>query len=458
MTPNRSLALSFELKATMRTSLLHNIDSDFPFHIIENTGIANTAKPRRDRVYNAENTLLTMLLSSFNEDKSLKQSVNTFKEVFEWKGAQLKEHEELHLQKMKEENLLTGSETKRRGRPNLYGSRLAKSKIKDVSDNTAAYTKARARIDLELVKKIFDYSADFKGLNGRKWYGMDVIVTDGTYIQMQDTKELKKKYYVQKQDNAYPQALLQSMLRQGSGQVLDFKIGNRHQSELELVKPLIEKLTPEHLVLADDLYNTYAIFCLIQQRGCHIIVPGKRQRNYQVVKKFSDGDEIVELSKTSRPEWLTIDEWAKLPDKITMRRISYCSPENENEQRILYTTITNEQIKKEELILKYTTRWDIEITIREIKTIMGINIARSKTEDMVMKEITIALTGYNMIRKIIAKSVEQTDFSPQSDFIQKCFAPDQSLLIDKKGRVYQRWSPGRNGETVKPDQETDNSL
>ena len=50
--------------------------------------------------------------------------------------------------------------------------------------------------------------------------------------------------------------------------------------------------------------------------------------------------------------------------------------------------------------------------MREIKTIMGINIARSKTEDMVLKEITIALTVYNMIRKIIAKSVEQTDFSP----------------------------------------------
>jgi hypothetical protein len=352
------------------------------------------------------------------------------------------------LQKIKEDYSTLEGEIKRRGRPNLYASRLPKSKITEVSDNTAAYTKARTRINLELIKKIFDYSTDFKDLNGKKWHGMDVIITDGTYIQMQDTKDLKKKYYVRQQDNAYPQALLQTILRQGSGQILDFQVGTRHHSELELVKPMIEKFTPGHLLLADDLYNTYAIFCLILQRGCHIIVPGKRERNYQVVRELSDGDEIIELSRTNRPEWLTKEEWAKFPDKITMRRISYCSPENENEQRVLYTTITDEQIKKEELILKYTTRWDIEITIREIKTIMGINIARSKTEEMVLKEITIALTGYNMIRKIITKSVEQTDFSPQSDFIQKCFATDKSLLIDKKGRVYQRWSPGRNGETV----------
>ena len=35
MTPNRSLALSIELKELMRTDLLQNIDSDFPFELIE---------------------------------------------------------------------------------------------------------------------------------------------------------------------------------------------------------------------------------------------------------------------------------------------------------------------------------------------------------------------------------------------------------------------------------------
>ena len=448
MTPNRSLALSLELKSIMRTNLLRNIEADFPFEIIEKHESAENKKVTRDRVYNMENTLLTMLLSAFNEDKSLKQSVITFKEVFEFKGTQLKEKEVLQLQEVKENHRQSFGGTKRRGRPNLYQSRLPKSKVNEVSDNTAAYTKARTRVDKEIIKKVFTYSTDFKELNGKKWHGMAVAVTDGTYFQMQDTPELRKKYYVKEGDRAYPQGLLQALLWQGSGQILDFEIGTRHQSELELVKPLIEKLPAGNLLLADDLYNTYAIFCLIQKKGCHIIVPGKRERNYKVIKILSDGDEIVELSKTTRPDWLSKEEWNGLPGKITMRRISYPSFEDENKEWVLYTTITNEKIKKEEIILKYAVRWDIEITIREIKTIMGINIARSKTEDMVLKEITIALTAYNMIRKIIAKSVEQTDFSPQSYFLQKCFETDQGLLVDKKGRVYQRWSPGRYGQTA----------
>jgi hypothetical protein len=446
MTPNRSLALSLELKSIMRTDLLHNIDADFPFEVIEKHEIAENKKVTRDRVYNSENTLLTMLLSSFNEDKSLKQSVITFKEVFEFKGSQLKEKEVLQLYEVKENHRQVFGDIKKRGRPNLYQSRLPKSKVNEVSDNTAAYAKARARVDKEMIKKVFAYSADFKELNGKKWHGMAVAVTDGTYFQMQDTPELRKKYYVKEGDSVYPQGLLQALLWQGSGQIMDFEIGTRHQSELELVKPLIEKLPSGNLLLADDLYNTYAIFGLLQKKGCHIIVPGKRERNYKVIRILSAGDEIVELSKTTRPDWLSKEEWNGLPNKITMRRISYASFEDENKEWVLYTTITNEKIKKEEIILKYAVRWDIEITIREIKTIMGINIARSKTEDMVLKEITIALTAYNMVRKIIAKSVELTDFSPQSHFVQKCFEADQGILVDKKGRVYQRWSSGRYGQ------------
>lgn len=449
MTPNRSLAISLQLKELMRKDLLHNIDEDFPYDLIANHQSAESTKLKRDRMYNEENTLLTMLATAIGEDKSLKQSVNIFKEVFEMKGKEIKEKEALQLQsEQAEENLsIASGASKKRGRRRLYASRLPKSKELEVSDNTAAYAKARARLDKGLVNKVFQYSVDFKELNAKKWHAMDTFVTDGTYFQMQDTKELRKKYYVKEGDNAYPQGLLQAVLRQGSGQVHAFTIGTRHQSELELVKPLIEKLPEGSLLLADDLYNTYAVFCLIQKKGCHLIVPGKRDRNYRVIKKLSEGDEIVELRKTAKPDWLSKEEWDQLPATITMRRITYPSTVDEQLEYIVYTTITNEKIKNTEIILKYAKRWDIEITIREIKTIMGVNIARSKTEDMVKKEITIALTAYNMIRKIISKSVEQTEFSPQDYFLHECFEIDKKLLVDKKGRVYHHWSTGRYGQT-----------
>lgn len=133
-----------------------------------------------------------------------------------------------------------------------------------------------------------------------------------------------------------------------------------------------------------------------------------------------------------------------------MRRTSFLSPSDGKTEWVQYTTLLDKRINKADIIAKYITRWDIEITIRETKTLMGINIIRSKSEAMVFKEVTIALTAYNMIRKIIARSAGKTGFPPQEDIIQEFFEANKTILIDKKGRIYNRWSPGRYGQTALP--------
>ena len=442
MTPNQSLNLSLHLQNLIRTDLLQQISMEFPFELIESNNNKEGPK-KRDRVFNDGNTLLTMLVTAVNEDKSLKQSVNIFKEIFESRGEHIvqKEREELE-----NERLIDNAIDKKMGRPKLYRSQLPKSKTQPVSDNTAAYTKARGRLEYGLVQQVFDYSGDFTGIDQPLWHGMNAFNTDGTYCQMQDSLELRRKYYVKEGDGAYPQLLIQGIVQQGTGQIVCFEIGTRHQSELELFAKQESKLPKGGLLLADDLYNSFAIFAMMQRRGCHIIVPGKRDRNYKVIETIAEGDEIVELSRGKIPEWWQQD-W-ELPKKLVMRRISFLSPVDGITEWVQYTSLLDKNITKADIIAKYLTRWDIEITIREIKTLMDINVIRSKSEDMVFKEVTIALTAYNMMRKIIAKSVEKTDFSPKENIIQEFYEANKTILIDKKGRIYNRWSPGRYGQAT----------
>jgi hypothetical protein len=442
MTPNHSLDLSLQLQNLIRTDLLQQISMEFPFEMVEHSNNKEGPK-KRDRVFNDGNTLLTMLVTAVSEDKSLKQSVNIFKEIFESRGEHIlkKEREELENKR-----LIDSTIDKKMGRPKLYQSQLPKSKTQPLSDNTAAYSKARGRLEYSVVEQVFDYSKDFTGIAQPLWHGMTTYLTDGTYCQMQDSEELRKKYYVKEGDNAYPQLLLQGIVQQGTGQIVCFEIGTRHQSELELIAKQIGQLPQGGLLLADDLYNSYAIFAMIQRQGCHLIVPGKRERKYKVIKKIADGDEIVELSRGDIPKWWKQD-W-ELPRKLLMRRITFLSPVNGETELVQYTTLLDERITKADIIAKYIGRWDIEITIREVKTLMDINVIRSKSENMVFKEIMIALTAYNMMRKIIAKSVEKTDFSPQENIIQEFFEANKTILIDKKGRIYNRWSPGRYGQTA----------
>jgi hypothetical protein len=85
------------------------------------------------------------------------------------------------------------------------------------------------------------------------------------------------------------------------------------------------------------------------------------------------------------------------------------------------------------------------VSIRELKTIMDIGIVRAKSSEMAYKEVTTALIAYNYIRKIIVKITENSDFSPEEDIIQKYSEIFKPILVDRLGRKYYKWSPGRGG-------------
>jgi len=193
------------------------------------------------------------------------------------------------------------------------------------------------------------------------------------------------------------------------------------------------------------------MFCLARKHEFDMIVPGKKVRKYKVIEVIGKGDEIVEVYMNTHPKWLPIEEI--LPKKLLMRRISFLSS-NGAKEMVIYTTLLNKDIPNCDIVHKYFTRWDIEITIREVKTIMDINVLRGKTDDIVRKELVSAFIAYNMIRKLITQSTKETTFSPKTDLIQEFFENNKNILIDRKGRVYTRWSSGRYGKVESENSET----
>jgi hypothetical protein len=455
MTHNSSLELSLLFREQLHQDLFPVIAHDFPQETIssymeEKYKEKSARQKPRDKVYTVSSTLFTMLLTSVQEDKSMQQSVNLFRQVYAVQSYRLREEEAKKIEEEQARDKLSGS---RSGRPKLYKSKLPKSKTNVLSSSPVAYSNARGRLPLDLVQLVFECSADFGVLSKEEWHGLKTYITDGTYIQLQDTEAIRAVYPPMEGNGMFPQALLQVFIRQGSGQISQYALGSRKQSELQLVIPMIEQLKEGDLLLADDLYNTYYHFSLILAQKAHIIVPGKRERNYRLIHRIGQGDEIVEISKGRRPEYVSRQEWKSLPDSIRLRRITYTYQTKEgNQEAVLYTTLQDEQISAADIVLKYAGRWDIEISIREIKTLMDINVLRSKTPEMLQKELGVSLTAYNMVRKIIARSSEKAGFSPQENIFQKCAEISRPLLLDKKGRVFHRWSPGRYGKSVRPDQ------
>lgn len=437
MKSNRSLAISHKIHECQAGDIIGLLEAEFPIEIFNSCEAEST---HRSRIFTPNSTLLTMVLSSIQEDKSLKNAVDIFCILHQQKKQAVLAKLEENSQKQKE----IENQTKRKpGRPKKYSPKLPKSLINKISLNTAAYSKARNRMPIKLTQDLFTASRINDAQNAYShWHGYRVFITDGTYIQLQDTEDIRKDYQVYHKgvaNEGYPQGLLQVVTERGTGQIHCFELANRHVSELSLFYDMIDRLPSESLVLLDDLYNCFEIISKCKRKGIEIVVPAKRERNYELVEVIADGDEIIKIkTPKNRSKWLLQNEPS---GTILLRRIVCKSPEGK--EYVLHTTILDKSITKDEIQILYLTRWDIEVEIREIKTIMNINILRSKTREMALKELTVSLATYNLLRRVIYTSIKNLSFSPKEDFIYKFYKANQNIFIDKKGRVYSRWSTGR---------------
>jgi hypothetical protein len=438
MKQNRSLAISSKIQECKMGNIIGMLEKEFPSSVLNNK---NGDVKTRDRIFTVKNTLLTMVLTSVQQDKTLKNSVDLYYMIHQKRKAEVFKELEQNIQLQKDEDLKTS--VKRAGRPKTYTLQLPKSLEKDISLNTAAYSKARDRVSIELSNELFKTSRIGQATNPyTHWNGYRVFAGDGTYIQMQDSESIREKYEVKhngERSEGYPQGLLEVIIERGTGQLYAYKLSNRHISELALFYEMLDELPEKSLLLLDDLYNCFEIISKCKRLGIEIVIPDKKERDYELVEKLADGDEIITIkTPKNRSKWLEINE---KPNKILLRRIQCKSPEGKG--YVLLTTLSDKTIKKEDIQLLYLTRWDIEIGIREIKTVMDINVLRSKTPEMALKELCISLATYNLIRKIIYSSIKNLPFFPKEDFIRQFYTFNQDILIDKKGRVYNRWSSGR---------------
>lgn len=450
---NRSLGISSNIQECKKGNIIGLLEKEFPASVLKKRSEL-LDNGERQRVFTVNNTLLTMVLTASQQDKTLKNSVGLYYTIHQQHKKQTLADLEARAGKQQDIDRLNVG--KKVGRPKKYNVQLPKSLERNISLNTAAYSKARERVPLELAKELF-HASRIEGARNpyTHFHGYRVLMGDGTYVQMQDSKSIRKEYEVRhkgKGSEGYPQGLLEVIIERGTGQLHSFSLSDRHVSELALFYEMLDALPPKSLLLLDDLYNCYEIISKCKRIGIELVVPAKRERQYEVVETIAEGDEVIKIkTPKNRSKWLEKNEKAA---NFLIRRIECTSPEGK--KYVLHTTILDRNIGKEEINLLYVTRWDVEITIREIKTIMDVNILRSKTPDMALKELTVSLSTYNLIRRIIYASIKDLPFSPKEDFIYRFYTNNQDILIDKKGRVYNKWSPGRRG-TVSPDSRTDAS-
>lgn len=254
---------------------------------------------------------------------------------------------------------------------------------------------------------------------GALWYGRQVKVVDGTSVSMPDTEENQKEYPQpsgQKKGCGFPVMKLVVSFCLTTGVLLSWRKGSLRVHERELWHKMWEDYERGDVVLADCGFCGFADYWLLQERGIDCVMRlHQARKEKKIIRRFNKNDRLVQWGKNKRPNWITEEQWGKIPKEMTVRHVNVNIdiPGFRTKKFVLATTLLDEKkYPREALAALYLRRWKVELFIRDIKTTMRMDILRCKTPRMIQKEITLFVIAYNLIRILIWEAVLEQDVDP----------------------------------------------
>jgi len=294
--------------------------------------------------------------------------------------------------------------------------RMKKQKMP--SSDTSSYCEARQNLPIEMLKEVNHHvyrQLDAELPTSSLWRGFRILAEDGTSASMPDTATNQEKFpqpSTQAEGCGFPTVGLCGLINLGHGGLCDFASASIEVSEQKGHDQLKTYLNAEDLLIGDRLFSTYEIIAgRIEQGGAYI---GRhhqaRKIDFRKGRKIGRNQRLVTWKKPpqqSSGSCLSKAQWRDLPDEIDMRLIRTKGPNREGKQQTFYvvsTLLDAIEYPAEEILSLYVHRWEIELAYRDIKTTMGMEVLRTKSPEMIEKEILMYMIAYNLIRLLMLKA------------------------------------------------------
>lgn len=299
------------------------------------------------------------------------------------------------------------------------------------SPETGAYCTARGQLPEELFRRLVQSTGDELQQQAQRqaswlWKGRAVKLVDGTTLTMPDTPENQAAYpqhTAQQPGLGFPIARLVVVFSLSVGAVLEYAIGRyqgKRTGENQLFRSLLDGLEAGDILLADRAYASYWDFVLLQQRGIDLVTRQhqKRKTDFRRGQRLGPCDHRVTWTKPRQcPHWMDGATYAALPAEVMIREllVRVCQRGFRVRHYVLVTTLLDqERFSAADLAKLYRARWQAELDLRSLKTVLQMEHLRCQTPAMVRKEIAMHLLAYNLIRRIMAEAATLGELSPCS--------------------------------------------
>jgi hypothetical protein len=297
-----------------------------------------------------------------------------------------------------------------------------------VAPVTASYCEARQRLPEELTWDLVRQTGRSIHQKAKKswlYLGRAVKLIDGSTVSMPDTPENQAAYpqhTVQAPGLGFPIARILVIFSLAVGTVLEAALGpyqGKQTSELALLRQVVGQFQPGEIALADRFFCSYWVLADLQRRGVDVVLRlhQRRKADFRRGRRLGKGDHLVTWSKPAeRPAWMTRAEYAAMPEELSVREIRIQVTDKSKRVRtlIIVTTLVDAKVYRAEGVRGlYRQRWYAEINLRSLKCVMQMDVLRTKTPEMVRKEVAVHLLGYNLIRGIMAEAARVEKVVPR---------------------------------------------
>lgn len=302
---------------------------------------------------------------------------------------------------------------------------MAEAREEVPSTDTGAYSKARKRLPMTVLKPLLRQTATALTSEikpEQRWCGRRVKAYDGTTVLMSDTpanQAIYPQHSNQKVGCGFPLAKLVVWFCGTTGAVLEVAIAAFNTSEWQLSRQLYATLQSEDIVVADSAYGTYVDLALVHSSGADAVFRKHHARHcdFRRGKKLGIGDHIVQWQRPLLcPQSMSRRDFEALPERIEVREVHLLvqQPGFRPKEVILVTTLLDsKRYRKAKLAELYQLRWQAtEVNLKHLKTTLKMEMIAAKTPEMVQKEIWMHLLAYNLLRTLMWQAAQQAQVPP----------------------------------------------
>jgi len=312
------------------------------------------------------------------------------------------------------------------------------------SDNTGDYCRARAKLSRQVLRKLARQVAKLVEKQANKdwlWHGLHAKLVDGSTITLPDTPENQQAFpqlSSQQPGVGFPIARICVVLSLATACIHDSAMGpyeGKETGETALLRTLLDSFEEGEVVVFDRYFCSYMMLALLQLRGVHVCarLHQCRETDLPRASRLGPGDHLVTWIRPQRPEWMSQEMYATIPETLTLRQVEFdvSEPGKRAETITVVTTLTGPPAYSAADIAElYGYRWNAELDIRQIKQTLNLDHARCKSPEMVEREVWTTLLAYNLVRKVIAAAATVHDKPPrQLSFTGACNAIQSSWML-----------------------------